>query len=216
MDNINKDSYKGATKIYDDLITHKTWWSKLILKFIYKDGNNNCIAKELLEKIPANFSGNILDVPVGTSVFVSKKYNSLKSAKIIGIDYSEEMLAIARNRLNENIELIKADVANLPFEDETFDIVFCMNGFHVFPNKVKSLTEITRVLKKDGMLLASCFVENKSILTDFILKKYLAKKGLVSLPFESECSTRDKLQKNFEIEMFKAKGTLIYYCAKKK
>ncbi len=86
---------------------------------------------------------------------IYEKYSKMKKSDITCLDYSEDMLSIARERIcGENIKLIQGDVGNLQFPDETFDIVLSMNGFHVFPNKDTAFSEITRVLKK--RLCISC------------------------------------------------------------
>ncbi len=211
-----QNSYKSSKNFYDVFITHKTWWSKLYAKIVWKGADNNVIAQKLLDKIPTEFEGKILDVPVGTGVFVYEKYNKMKNAQITCLDYSEDMLGIARQRMSdENINFVRGDVGDLQFEDETFDIIFSMNGFHVFPDKDKAFCEITRVLKKDGILLASFYVEGKGGLADFTAKNILAKKGWLTLPFDSENSVRQRLSKDFTIEFFDYYGSLVYFCARK-
>ncbi len=216
MEDKIQSSYKSTKNIYDVIITHKTWWSKLYRNVVWKGGDNNVIAKILLDKIPNEFSGKILDVPVGTGVFTCEKYSKMKKANITCLDYSEDMLSVAKERIHgENIELVQGDVGNLQFNDESFDIVLSMNGFHVFPDKDRAFFEVTRVLKKDGVLLSSFYVEGKGKLADFVVKKMLAKKGFFTLPFDSEESIRKRLLKNFELELFDGHGSLIYFCARK-
>ena len=80
-------------------------------------------------------------------------WNPLKSAYITCLDYSEDMLSQARERLGslENVKLSQGDVGKLPYENGTFDIVLSMNGFHAFPDKKAAFRETFRVLKKGGM-----------------------------------------------------------------
>ncbi len=106
-------------------------------------------------------------------------------------------------------------MGNLKFKDESFDIVLSMNGFHVFPDKDKAFAEVTRVLKKDGVLLSSFYVEGKGNIADFVVKKILAKKGFFTLPFDSEDSIKRRLSKDFKLEFFDSNGSLIYFCARK-
>ncbi len=68
---------------------------------------------------------------------------------------------------------------------------------------------------KDGIFLASFYVEGKGKLVDFIAKKILAKKGFFTLPFDSEESIKERLSKDFEVEFFGCPGALIYFCARK-
>ncbi len=211
-----QSSYKSSKKFYDVFITHNSWWSKLYAKIVWKGADNNVIAQKLLGEIPAEFDGKILDVPVGTGVFVYEKYNKIKNADITCLDYSEDMLNIAGARMSGgDIALMQGDVGNLPFQDETFDIIFSMNGFHVFPDKDKAFFEITRVLKEDGIFLASFYVEGKGKLADFFAKNILAKKGWLSLPFDSENSILRRLSNDFILNFFACHGSLIYFSARK-
>ena len=50
----------------------------------------------------------------------------------------------------QNIEIVNADAANLPFEDEQFDFIYSSYSFQDIKGKDKALSEIRRVLKKDG------------------------------------------------------------------
>ena len=144
-------SYKKSKDIYDDIITHSKWWSKLYIKLFWSGVDDNEIARELMKEIPDDFSGKLLDIPVGTAVFTYRKYKTLKDADITCVDYSEDMLERTRVRFRENeilhASVMQGDVGNLPFADETFDIVLSMNGFHVFPEKEKAFEETYRVLK---------------------------------------------------------------------
>jgi len=76
-----------------------------------------------------------------------------------GSDNSSELLKIAENRLDfklTNQKFIKADVFDLPFENNSFDVVFFIAVFHHIPGKdlrIKTLSEIYRVLKPGGFLI---------------------------------------------------------------
>lgn len=52
---------------------------------------------------------------------------------------------------------------NLPYEDGRFDTVVIANALHIMPNSDKALTEIRRVLKKGGLLIAPTFVYDEKI-----------------------------------------------------
>lgn len=77
---------------------------------------------------------------VGTAVFTYEKWGNLSNSKITCLDYSEDMLEQAKVRLSgcNHVDCVQGDVSNLKFDNETFDIVVSMNGFHVFPDKNKS------------------------------------------------------------------------------
>lgn len=60
-----------------------------------------------------------------------------ENANITCLDYSMDMLEQAERRFNgyAHIKCIQSDVGNLQMDDESFDIVLSMNGFHAFPDK---------------------------------------------------------------------------------
>ncbi len=201
--------------IYDKIITHETWWSKIYARFVWNKADNNQIAKQLLSHIDNDFKGSLLDVPIGTAIFTYKKYNTLHNAQITGLDYSKEMLAITKQRVKGTVKLVQGDIQKLPFREESFDIILSMNGFHVFPNKDKAFEEVTRVLKKGGILLASYYIKDKSKMADFIATTILVKKGLMHLPFDTEERAHQRLANHFIIESIQCEGTIIYLKARK-
>ena len=74
------------------------------------------------------------------------------------MDISEKMLDIgkakvAQRKMENQIELSLGDAASLPFEDNRFDVVTVAFGVRNFENLDKSLSEIHRVLKQDGLIV---------------------------------------------------------------
>lgn len=73
------------------------------MRLVWKE-DGNLLARKMLDFIPDDFHGRLLDVPVGTAIFTARKYRQMKAAEIIGLDYSKEMIAIATLRKEtENI-----------------------------------------------------------------------------------------------------------------
>ncbi len=130
-----KEAYQASKNIYDDVLTQGNFFSRLYVKIFWSGTDDNEIARKVLSYIPDDFSGTILDVPVGTAVFTERKWKSLSSARITCLDYSEDMIGQARKRLGEraHISCMQGDVGCLPMADASFDLVLSMNGFHAFP-----------------------------------------------------------------------------------
>lgn len=112
---------------------------------------------EVLKIVKKNKPTSILDVATGTGdlAIVSSK---AKPEKIIGIDISEEMLKVGIEKVKKKglqniIELKVADSEDLPFEDHSFDLAMVAFGVRNFEDLKKGLSEIKRVLKKDGLLI---------------------------------------------------------------
>ena len=215
-----KSSYKQSRNIYDDIITHKTWWSKLYNRLFWSGVDDNDIAADLLANIKNDFSGKLLDVPTGTAIFTYRKYKKLKDADITCLDYSEDMLSQAKNRFEENqiahIKTIQGDVGNLPFENTTFDIVLSMNGFHAFPDKEKAFDEVYRVLKPGGRFISCFYIRGQSRISDALVKYVLSKKGWFTPPFETRNSLKTRLERDYTIESYESEGAIVYFVAVKK
>lgn len=174
-----QNAYHDSKNIYDGVLTQGNIFSKLYIKLFWSGTDDNEIARKVLSYIPNDFDGELLDVPVGTAVFTEAKWEALANAKITCLDYSEDMLAQAQARLAEcqHISFIQGDVGNLPMEDETYDIVVSMNGFHAFPDKERAFRETWRVLKNGGTFIACFYIKEKSKITDWLVKNILSKKG---------------------------------------
>lgn len=218
-DKIEK-SYHQSKAIYDDILTQGKWWSKLYIKLFWQGVSDIEIANKILAFIPNDFAGKLLDVPVGTAVFTWRKYLLLKNATITCLDYSADMLSQAIERFKnngiKNIMATQSDVSNLPFPDETFDIVLSMNGFHAFPYKDKAFTETHRVLKKGGLFIACFYIKGESKVTDILVEKVLSKKGWFSPPFDTARTLKIKLEEMYYISQFQIEGSMVYFCARKK
>lgn len=212
-----KQSYRQSKNIYDDIITHQTWWSKLYNRVFWNGVDDNDIAVELLKNIPKDFSGKLLDVPVGTAVFTHQKYRSLQNADIICLDYSEDMLTQARMKLNniQNVHIMQGDVGHLDFDNAYFDCVLSMNGFHAFPDKDRAFDEIYRVLKPGGKFISCFYIRGQAVMTDVLVKLVLSPKGWFTPPFETVQSLKLRLIQNYSINLFKTIGSIAYFSAVK-
>ncbi len=212
-----KEAYTSTKKIYDDILTQNKWWSKLYIKIFWGGIDDREIAKAVLDYIPNDFSGSLLDVPVGTAIFTKEKYEELNLARIYGIDYSSDMLEQAKYRLEglNNVKLIQGDVSNLEFDDSSFDVVLCMNGLHVFSDKEKAYSEIYRVLKSGGLFIACLYVRGEYKLTDFVVSNILSKKGWFTAPFDNKNELEDRLNVVYsETEIVYDKAMAYFCCVK--
>ncbi|MGH7846590.1 MAG: class I SAM-dependent methyltransferase [Candidatus Binatia bacterium] len=107
----------------------------------------------LRQQILQQASGKVLEVAVGTGK--NLPYYS-KGCRIIGVDISRQMLAIAQrraSRLQLNPTFLVADAAALPFSDNNFDTVLSSLSMCTFPNPVAALREMARVCRIDGKVL---------------------------------------------------------------
>ena len=79
------------------------------------------------------------------------------SGRAVGVDMTPEMLARARRNLQDlplnNVSLQRASAEDLPFPDQTFDVVISNGVFNLIPDKAKALAEVLRILKPRGRLM---------------------------------------------------------------
>lgn len=213
-----KDAYESSKTIYDDVLTQSNVFSRFYIKLFWSGTDDNVIAQKILSYIPDDFSGSLLDVPVGTAVFTKNKWISLKNAHITCLDYSKDMLEQAETRFtgHTHIQCIQGDVGNLHMKDETFDIVLSMNGFHAFPDKMKAFQETYRVLKPGGDFIACFYIKGKSKRTDWLVKNVLSKKGWFTPPFQTEEELRDILEKFYKIIDIHIDGSMVYFHCRKR
>jgi len=101
----------------------------------------------------------ILDLATGTGdLLISLFRENPKITKAVGLDISENMLAICREKINshkltEHISLIQADVAAIPFPENSFDVVTIAFGIRNTADTFETLKEMHRILRPGGISL---------------------------------------------------------------
>ncbi|MBE9108208.1 class I SAM-dependent methyltransferase [Nodosilinea sp. LEGE 07298] len=103
--------------------------------------------------IPAE--ARVLDLACGTGEFERLLLQDSPDQLITGIDISEQMLAIAHQKLKPypNVSLQLATASDLPFADRSFDVIVSANSFHYFDNPELALKEIKRVVTPGGRVV---------------------------------------------------------------
>lgn len=139
--------FDGLAKDYDkmnDIIslgTHRSWRAKTMASI----------------DIPKN--GQILDVAAGTgdwTIALAKELGD--KGHVTGFDLSSEMLAVTREKVREAgvsfwVTLTQGNAMELPYEDDTFDLVTIGFGLRNLPDAEKGMQELYRVLKPGGQLV---------------------------------------------------------------
>ena len=100
----------------------------------------------------------IMDVATGTGDFAIQAYKMLKPDVILGTDISEGMMNIGKEKieeagLKEHISFKKEDCCSLSLDSELFDAITVAFGIRNFEDLDKGLSEMHRVLKKEGHLV---------------------------------------------------------------
>lgn len=101
----------------------------------------------------------VLDVATGTGRLPHYLFNEpLFNGRIIGLDASGKMLALAKEKLapyRRRASLVQQTAGSLPFSDSSFDAVSCLESLEFFPSDKVALTEMVRVLRPGGVLMVT-------------------------------------------------------------
>ena len=162
-------------------------------KLVAKNYIHRLFKPDSLSILPEiNFRENLkfLDVGCKNGRLLFKLASFLNNYEFHGLDINSSNIKKnqARNKF-DNIKFHSAPAENMPFNNEYFDIVVCTNALHYFPQRVRALDEMHRVLKHGGELYLLEGVDGNEwknkldkILrqSKFILprKKYLSKTAL--------------------------------------
>lgn len=120
----------------------------------------------------------VMDMATGTGDLAIAMARRIKDVHILGIDLSEEMLAVARQKIesegvSDRIEVKKGDAENLIFVDsETMDAATVAFGVRNFENLEKGLTEIYRTLRTGGKLIVLEFSIPRNPLVRWVYAQY--------------------------------------------
>ncbi|HEY6710079.1 MAG TPA: methyltransferase domain-containing protein [Actinomycetota bacterium] len=107
-------------------------------------------APHLVEAAGVAHGQAVLDVACGTGVVARAAADRMGGhGRVAGADLNEGMLAVA-GRLRPDIEWHRADAADLPFAEGSFDAVLCQSALMFFPDRVRALREMARVATAGG------------------------------------------------------------------
>ncbi|MFQ7842628.1 MAG: class I SAM-dependent methyltransferase [Thomasclavelia spiroformis] len=128
--------------------------------------------KNILDFLPINADMKILDLGTGSGYLsfpIAKKYSNIS---VIGLDIVEKALEVNRFRAKEeqirNISFITYNDIEFPFSDSEFDMVISRYALHHFPDIQKSISEVSRVLKRGGFLFVSDPTPNANDTSRFV------------------------------------------------
>ena len=102
----------------------------------------------------------ILETAAGTGVVTAALAATLPDAEIVATDLNQAMLDVAAERVtSSNVTFREADALQLPFDDESFDLVTCQFGAMFYPDKVAGSAQAHRVLRPGGHYLLAIWDE---------------------------------------------------------
>ena len=92
----------GGNNFYDGMITCSTLSGKSVCRLVWdmNKAENDAYLEKALSGIREHFSGNLLEVPVGTGILTMPLYKTLPEAEITCLDYSADMMGRAQEKAN--------------------------------------------------------------------------------------------------------------------
>ena len=144
----------------------------------------------MYSRIPTQIDDKeVLEIATGPGLLA--KHVSEYSKNMIATDYSDGMIREAmKGEYPENLKFEVADATALPYADSSFDVVLIANALHVMPDPQQALSEIDRVLRVDGILIAPNFVGHKK---GIISKIWAGILKLAGIKFEHQWTSGEYL-----------------------
>ena len=106
---------------------------------------SNLVADEFVAWLGVDAGAGWLDVGCGAGALGSRILAGARPEKLVGVDASAPFLEEARRRLGDDAEFLVADAADLPFEDDTFDVVVSGLVLNFLPDPAAAVREHARV-----------------------------------------------------------------------
>ena len=115
-------------------------------------------ARHVAERIVVLRPNRILETAAGTGIVTRAVNKVVPTAQIVATDINPAVLEFASQQLrSERVTFQRADAQQLPFEDESFDLVLCVFGLMFFPSRIGANSEARRVLRVGGQYLVVTF-----------------------------------------------------------
>ena len=131
-----------------------------------------------------------MELATGTGLIAKHIVNA--AAHIEATDASAEMILEAkRDNRSAKLHFSVQDMSRLPYADKSFDVVIVSNALHIVPQPEKALTEICRVLKDDGVLIAPTFTHAGNSFTGKVRAFFMK---LAGFPLHSRWTSAEYLR----------------------
>ena len=111
-----------------------------------------------LTKVEIRENATVLDIGCGGGRALERLASLASLGKVVGIDYSEDSVAVARKRNQRliatgRVEVLHGSVSSMPFPDATFDCVSAVETYYFWPDIAADLAEVRRVMKPSAQMV---------------------------------------------------------------
>lgn len=143
-------------KLVENAVKPEGFWGRLMIRSMNKGHSD--LTDWALHRVSIKNGFRVLDVGCGGGRTVDKLCALVGSGKVYGVDYSELCVEKSKKLNSKNIlcgkaEILRAGVSELPFGDNSFDLVTAVETYYFWPDKSGDLREVLRVLRSGGTLL---------------------------------------------------------------
>ncbi len=126
------------------------------------------LARRVCDAGGANDGQSILDCGCGFGGTIASLNNRFSGMQLVGLNIDSRQLSRAKEQVkprnNNQIEFIQGDACQLPFADNSFDLVLAVECIFHFPSRQRFFQEAQRVLKKGGKLALCDFVPRQAFI----------------------------------------------------
>ncbi len=163
---------------------------------------------------------DLLDCGCGTAPMLSLLKKKYPGKRYTGIDLTPKMIEVARAKQMAGVELVVGDCENLPFPENSFDVVICCQSFHHYPNVQDFFDSVYRVLRPGGRLVLRDMTASSAPALWFMNHVELP---LVNLTGHGDVHvySRDEVSRlcknaHLKMELFEKRGFFRLHCVARK
>ena len=188
-----KTSTKKRKEMYDHVTGHTYENTRYGTPHneLYRQMRNELLASVINEQINGNSQANLLEIGCGTGLTLAYLTKRLGKYELYGLDFSHTMLEQANQKVDtseEQFNLVQGDSFELPFRDNSFDVVYNTRFIHQFThnNKISIYKEMMRVLKPGGIVISEFYNRHH--------RWFLYLRGTRNYPVDEQCPTQDEIR----------------------
>lgn len=155
------------------------------IKHFRQDYDHMFLSHPIMEHIAPHRAPLVLDVATGTARLpLALLHHGWFQGRIVGADLSRRMLAKAAAKLGDEprVTLVWTPAERLPFADDTFDVVTCLEALEFMERPEAAIAECIRVLRPDGLLLVTNRINTRLMpgktMTDEMMEDLLHAHGI--------------------------------------
>lgn len=176
---------------------------------------------EMLAEAAKEPFSDLLDAGCGTGAMLAMFKRDYPDRNYTGVDLSEKMIETANKKHIDGIRFVAGDCENLPFEDNSFDVVTCSLSFHHYPHPEKFFMSLHRILRPGGRFILREMAPCNKVLLWLMNHIQLPIVNIVLHKGDVHVYSKDDIQSLCEIsgmklELFEARKGLRQHCVVRK